>query len=71
MNHTAARAAVNISEQRAFNPETDDAAGKQPCTSTTTTPIQALDLQGFSISLPLEVGRIIETSAATSTTLLK
>jgi hypothetical protein len=70
MNHTAARAAVNTSEQRAFNPETDDAAGKQPCTSTTT-PIQALDLQGFSISLPLEVGRIIETSAATSMTLLK
>ncbi|WP_218569053.1 hypothetical protein, partial [Pseudomonas sp. A-1] len=35
MNHTATIAAVNTSEQRAFNPETDDAAGKQPCTSTT------------------------------------
>ncbi|MCO6060567.1 hypothetical protein NG726_28470, partial [Pseudomonas sp. MOB-449] len=70
MNHTATRAAVNTSEQRTFNPETEDAAGRSPCTSTTT-PIQALDLQGFSISLPLEVGRIIEASATTSTTFLQ
>jgi hypothetical protein len=70
MNHTATRAAVNTSEQRAFTPETEDAAGKPPCTSTTNL-TQALDLQDFLISLSLEVGRIIETSAATSTTLLK